>query len=371
MIDAMVRVSIKVQPRAYDALIGHGLIAESGQQIARVLPPGRFRKLFVITVAPVKRRWAARLAKSLSAAGFKPTVVEMPDGEKNKRLATVEALAEKLIAAGADRDSVLVAFGGGVVGDVAGMLASVFMRGIEFVQIPTTVLAQVDASIGGKTGVNLRSGKNLLGTFLQPRLVLIDPEVLETLPGREFRAGLFESIKAGVIGRPKLFEMLELSSVKELRRDAERLKWVIAESVRLKADVVARDEHENDLRRVLNFGHTIGHALEADTNYRRYLHGEAVAWGMVAAANIASIVGSTNKQIAERIEGAALRLGSLPSVKSDGKDLLRLIQADKKTRNGVVHFVLPREIGRVEIVNNVPAAVVLKAVRHIRQIRPN
>jgi len=371
MIDAMIRVTIDVHPRAYEALIEQGLIAHAGEQIASVLPPDKYRKLFVITVAPVKRRWANKLSKSLSVAGFKSAVIDMPDGEKHKRLATVETLAEKLIAAGADRDSVLLALGGGVVGDVTGMLASVFMRGIAFVQIPTTVLAQVDASIGGKTGVNLRSGKNLLGTFLQPRLVLIDPQVLETLPEREFHAGLFESLKAGVIGKPKLFEILEKSSAKELRKDAERLEWVIAESVRLKADVVAGDEHENDLRRVLNFGHTIGHALEADTNYTRYLHGEAVAWGMIAAANVASAVGRTTTDTAQRIEDAVLRLGQLPVVNSDGKDILRRIQADKKTRNAKVHFVLPRDIGHVEIVNNVPTEVVLSAVRHIREIRPN
>lgn len=367
----MIRIGIKVKPRAYDAVIQHGLLGAAGELIASVLPPAKHSRVFVITVARVRRRWGANLAKSLTAAGFRPSLIEMPDGEKYKRLATVEVLAEKLIAAGADRDSALCAFGGGVVGDVTGMLASVFMRGIEFVQIPTTLLAQVDAAIGGKTGVNLSGGKNLLGTFQQPRIVLIDPAVLATLPEREFRAGLYESLKAGVIGRPKLFQTFEKLSVKDLRRDPGNLDWIIAESVRFKADVVARDEREDGLRRVLNFGHTIGHALEADTNYRRYLHGEAVAWGMVAASKIAAAVGCIDQRNAERIEAGVLRMGPLPAVKSKGPDLLKLMQADKKNRNGAIHFILPREIGQVEIVNNVPAKVVLQALREIQGMRTN
>src|SRR5207248_9539034 len=192
-----------------------------------------------------------------------------------------QELSEKLSRMGADREAVVIAFGGGVVGDVVGLLASLYMRGVDLVQIPTTVLAQVDASIGGKTGVNLRAGKNLLGTFHHPRVVLIDPAVLSTLPDREFRAGFYEVLKCGVIGKPELFRALERADLNKLRDDAARLEWVIAESVRLKAEVVASDERENGLRRILNLGHTIGHALEAETEYRHFLHGEAVAWGMI------------------------------------------------------------------------------------------
>ena len=191
--------------------------------------------VFVVTVPPVRRKWGKKLESSLAASGFEAKIIEMPDGERHKRLATVEMLAEQLVRLGAERDSAIVAFGGGVVGDVAGLLASLYMRGVDLVQIPTTLLAQVDASIGGKTGVNLRAGKNLLGTFQQPRAVLIDPAVLSTLPEREFRAGLYESLKCGVIGNPELFCMLEEVEVKDLRRDAARLEWVIAESVKLKA----------------------------------------------------------------------------------------------------------------------------------------
>src|SRR4029077_10514575 len=266
------------------------------RELLRVAPgaspakTGRAR-LFVVTVTPVRRRWGKKLMASLTAAGFAAQILEMPDGERYKKLATVEKLSEELSRLGADRNSVVIALGGGVVGDVTGLLASLYMRGVELVQIPTTVLAQVDASIGGKTGVNLRAGKNLVGTFHHPRAVLIDPSVLATLPDREFRAGLYEALKCGVIGSPELFREFEVNRERILKRDPPTVERLIAESVRLKAHVVSVDEKENGLRRVLNFGHTIGHALEAETGYRTLLHGEAVAWGMVAAARIAAGVG--------------------------------------------------------------------------------
>jgi len=269
---------------------------------------------------------------------------------------------------GADRNSVVLAFGGGVVGDVTGLVASLYMRGVDLIQIPTTVLAQVDASIGGKTAVNLRAGKNLVGTFHHPRTVLIDPGVLSSLPDREFRAGLYESLKCGVIGKPELFRALENVDTKKLRKDPEKLEWIIAESVRLKAEVVSSDERENGLRRVLNLGHTIGHALEADTGYRHFLHGEAVAWGMIASANIASAVDRIDRISASRITEAVRALGRLPKVESRSRDLLRLLQSDKKTRNGIVHFVLPREIGKVEIANDVPEQAVIEAVDELRRL---
>ncbi len=323
--------------------------------------------LFVVTVPPVNRKWGKKLMKSLSVAGFKSRLVEMRDGERHKKLATVEQLAEKLTRLGADRNAVIVAFGGGVVGDVTGLLASLYMRGVDLVQIPTTVQAQLDAAIGGKTGVNLRSGKNLLGTFHQPRAVLIDPAVLSTLPEREFRAGLYEAVKCGVIGKPALFGCLEKIELKALRRDAAALEWVIAESVRLKAEVVSSDERESGLRRVLNFGHTIGHALEAESGYRRFLHGEAVAWGMIAATHIAAVTGRIDSHAARRISDTVFNLGKLPRVEAGSRDIVRLLQSDKKTRNGVVHFVLPREIGKVETAADVPEKVVIEAVNELRR----
>jgi len=362
----MTRVTIRVPLRPYDALIENGALGRAGAHLREVLQ--EHERLFVITALPVRRKWGKKLLTSLATAGFRANLVEMPDGERYKRLATVESLAEKLTKLGADRSAAVVAFGGGVVGDVAGFLASVYMRGIALVQIPTTLQAQVDAAIGGKTGVNLRTGKNLVGTFQQPRLVLIDPAVLSTLPDRQFRAGLYESWKAGVIGRPELFERLEKISGKALRRDAATLEWVIAESVKLKAEVVSQDEREGGLRRVLNYGHTIGHALEAATRYRHFLHGEAVAWGMIAANGIAVASGHLALDVAQRINAAVLKAGPLPKVTSPSGSILRLLQTDKKTSAGVVHFVLPNQIGRVEIARDVPDEVVIQAVEELRRL---
>jgi 3-dehydroquinate synthase len=328
---------------------------------------GGVQPLFVVTVPPVRRRWGKKLHESLRAAGFTPRFLEMADGERHKRLATLEGLSEDLLRLGADRKAVVLAFGGGVVGDVAGMLASVYMRGVKLVQIPTTVQAQLDAAIGGKTGVNLRAGKNLIGTFYPPRLVLIDPATLASLPEREFRAGMYEALKAGVIGNPELFARLENSSIKDLRTDVEFLTWVLAESVRLKARVVSADEKESDLRRVLNLGHTIGHALEAATNYRHFLHGEAVAWGMQAAARIALEVGACDMFVYQRIRNATHSWGRLPDVTVQTGKALRLLKFDKKAEAGVLHFVLPTRIGEVKIGNNIPESAISAAMVEIRR----
>jgi 3-dehydroquinate synthase len=359
----MTTVNIAVQPRPYEARIESGLLARSGDMLRRLFPERR--GLFVVTVAPVRRKWAKKLIASLTTAGFEAKILEIPEGERSKRLATVEELAEKLARLGADRNAVILAFGGGIAGDVGGFLASVYMRGVDVVQIPTTVLAQVDASIGGKTGVNLKAGKNLLGAFHQPRVVLIDPEVLSTLPEREYRAGLYEALKCGVIGNAELFRAFEENRKGILKREPKVVEQLIAESVRLKAHVVSVDEKENGLRRILNFGHTVGHALEAETNYRTLLHGEAVAWGMVAAARIAKSVGKLDEGTARRISDATLGLGRLPKLDVHGRNIVRRLQADKKTRDGKVHFVLPTEIGQVEVVNDVPERAVLEAVDEI------
>jgi len=366
----MTRLTVSVQPRPYEAVIESGILTKAGNFLRELLADSSLasHQMFVVTVPRVRRRWAKVLIQSLTTAGFEPRLIDMPDGERYKRLATVEKLAEKLAQSGADRSSVILAFGGGVVGDVAGLLASLYMRGVNVVQIPTTVLAQVDASIGGKTGVNLRTGKNLLGTFHQPRAVLIDPVVLTTLPEREFRAGLYESIKCGVIGNPALFDFLANTDPKKLRRNPAKLEWVIAESVKLKAEVVSSDERESGLRRILNFGHTIGHALEAETAYRQFLHGEAVAWGMIAATDISVATDRIDQEAARRVRDAVLRLGPLPSVSVNSRNILSLLQTDKKTRNGKLHFVLPREIGRVEIASDVPDKLVLEAMDELKRV---
>jgi 3-dehydroquinate synthase len=362
----MAQVTIHVQPRPYQARIENGLLRRAGTLLAELLPQSS--RIFVVTVSPVRRRWGTKLVRSLTSAGFKPQLIQMPDGETAKELRTIEKLAEKLVRLGADRKAVFIAFGGGVVGDVTGLLASLYMRGVELVQIPTTVLAQVDASVGGKTGVNLGAGKNLLGTFHQPRTVLIDPNVLRTLPNREFRAGLYEALKCGIIGDLDLFLRFEQNRAKILKRDPVEVEGVIAQSVKLKAEVVSADEHEGGLRRVLNLGHTIGHALEAETGYRTLLHGEAVAWGLIAATNIALAVGRTDSVTAGRIADAVLGLGRLPELKINAHKILARLQSDKKTQGGVVHFVLPREIGKVEVAADVPESVVISAVEELRRL---
>jgi 3-dehydroquinate synthase len=361
----MIRLPVRTQSRSYDVLLGSGLLARVGEHLGKLVAK---RRVFVVTVPSVRRRWAKVLLRSLEQNGVRASILEMPDGERFKRLATLEKLAERLLKERADRNSTLIALGGGVTCDVTGFLASVYMRGVDVIQIPTTVLAQVDAAIGGKTGVNLQSGKNLLGTFHQPRAVLIDPEVLSTLSSQEYRAGLYESIKCGIIGDAALFHLFEVQRREILDRDQQVIEKVIAHSVRLKARVVSADEREGGLRQVLNFGHTIGHALEAETHYTQLLHGEAVAWGMIAATHIALSTGHLDQKAAERIASAILGFGKLPGLRIKSASVMKRLQSDKKTREGVVHFVLPTKIGKVEIVSDVPAVVVRSAVDYIRKL---
>ncbi len=364
----MAQVTIHVQPRPYQARIENGLLGRSGSLLAELLPQAS--KVFVVTVAPVRRRWGAKLVRSLVSAGFKPQVVQMPDGEPAKKLRTIESLAERLSRLGADRQAVLIALGGGVVGDVTGLLASLYMRGVQLVQVPTTVLAQVDASVGGKTGVNLGAGKNFARDFLSSsRSSHRSRKFLRTLPDRDFSSWpLGEALKCGIIGDLDLFLRFEQKRALILKRDPVELEGVIAQSVKLKAEVVSADEHEGGLRRVLNLGHTIGHALEAETGYRTLLHGEAVAWGLIAATNIALAVGRTDSVTAGRIADAVLSLGRLPELRVSARKILARLQADKKTQSGVVHFVLPREIGKVEIAADVPDDVVISAVEELRRL---
>jgi len=364
-------VKVQLEPRPYDIVIEAGLLLRAGEWIQAALdsPPA---SCFVVTAPPVRRRWGKPLAASLKKAGLAASFLEMPDGERAKTMATVERLAAELVKRGADRQSLLIALGGGVVGDVTGFLASVYMRGVAVIQMPTTLLAQVDAAIGGKTGVNLPAGKNLLGSFWQPRAVLADPGVLATLPEREYRTGLFEALKCGVIRNPAIFEFMERERERLLRRDPGALEWLVAESARVKAEVVAADERESGLRRILNFGHTLGHALEAEGGYRRYRHGEAVAWGMVAAAMLAVANLRLDAETASRILAAVLAYGPLPPITESPAKLLARLGADKKTVRGAVHFVLPRALGAVEVVSGVPEGQlrqVLEQVRALSRVR--
>jgi 3-dehydroquinate synthase len=360
------KVEIKVaQP--YAATIEDGALRRAAEYIRPLFPDGT--RFFVITVPPVRKHWGDALLKSFSEAEtLQPPVLEMKDGERFKNLATIEDLADRMIRRGGDRKSVIVALGGGVAGDVAGFLASIYMRGIDFVQIPTTLLAQVDASIGGKTGVDLHAGKNLLGSFHHPRLVLTDPTVLSTLSDRDYRAGMYEAMKCGIIANPEIFKFMEEHRQELLQRDASALEWLIGECVKVKADVVAQDEHELGPRRILNFGHTIGHALEAETGYKQFLHGEAVAWGMVAASMIAAAMQRTDADTARRIISTVIAYAPLPRVDASGKRLVRRLAADKKTQNGIVNFVLPTKIGHVEVVSDVPERAVVQAIDELRYL---
>ncbi len=365
----MHRVSVRVKPQPYEAVIGSGLLSSAAQEVVAALGRASSRgQCFVVTVPPVRKHWEKELLESLKKAEIKFHVLEMRDGERHKNISTVEDLAAQMVKLGADRGSFVIALGGGVVGDVSGMLASIYMRGIHYVQLPTTFLAQVDASVGGKTGVNLASGKNLLGTFHQPRLVLADTATLATLPEREYRSGLYEALKCGVIRNAAIFDFMEKERERVLTRDPEALEWLITECIRVKAEVVEADERENDLRRILNFGHTIGHALEAETSYRYFLHGEAVAWGMVAAAMIAAAMQKTSPATAQRIISSVLAYAPLPKVEVRSKNIARRILSDKKTTNGVAHFVLPSEIGKVQISSDVPQKAVLQAVDELRYL---
>lgn len=326
--------------RTYEAVVERGCL--------RKFTVGNPSKLFIVTTRDVWDLHGPSLQRLLDPA--RSRVLFFPGGEPRKRLAEVETLAEQMVEAGGDRSSLIVAFGGGIVGDLAGFLAAIFMRGIPVVQVPTTLLAQVDAAVGGKTGANLVGGKNLIGSFHQPLAVWIDPEVLRTLPEREYRAGLYEIVKCGVIRDAALFDVLEQCSDAVLRQDPAVVDRVIAEAVRIKAEVVTADEREGDLRRILNFGHTFGHALEAETKYERLLHGEAVAWGMRAATILAERLGHLTTADAARIDATIARYGPIP--KLDGisaANLAARLKSDKKTIGGKIHFVLPVKIGEVGI----------------------
>lgn len=347
-------------------LVERGLLRSAPAAMRDLIP--RDARVFMLTSPPIRKPWAKVLLKAFSKAGREIELIVLPDGERAKTLEQLEKLAESMVGSGADRHSVLLALGGGVVGDVGGFLASVFMRGIPVVQIPTTLLAQVDSAIGGKTGVNLKAGKNLLGTFHQPLTVLVDPDVLSTLPEREYRSGLFEAMKYGVIRNPAIFELMEGNRGALLQRRGELLETLIAECIRIKADVVSGDERESGERRILNFGHTIGHALEAETSYKRFLHGEAVGCGMIAASSIAASMQLIDPATAQRIVNLVQAYGPLPRVDVNAKRVFKRLLSDKKTVGGVPHFVLPTGIGKVKVVNNVSPERVIEAVKGIREL---
>jgi 3-dehydroquinate synthase len=336
------RILVKSSAGPYSIVSGAGIIRSAAREIAAL---GKFSSIHVVSSRKVWRAVGKALQRGLrlSKSG---TLHLFDDSESSKNLRSLEAIARSLSRAGADRKSLLVAVGGGVVGDVAGFSAAVFLRGIKLVHVPTTLVSQVDSSIGGKTGINLPEGKNLVGSFYPPQLVLTDPELLRTLSSREFRGGLAEVIKHAVIADAEMFAMLEKDFDKILRRDRRALDLLIPRNVQIKARVVSRDERESGLREILNYGHTFAHALESVTKYRRYQHGEAVAWGMIAAAFLGHELGLTRADDVSRIVNLIRRMGPLPPWPAvPPAALIDAMRSDKKTRAGILRFVLSPRIG--------------------------
>ncbi len=339
------RISIDSENGRYEVVYGAGVLSGAGSSIKSLL---RNSGVFLLCSPRVARHWRRTLERALRNARLRRTIV-FDDREKSKSISTVERVCRELVRAGADRRALLVAAGGGVVGDVAGFVAASYLRGVGLVHLPTTVVAQVDSAIGGKTGVNLPEGKNLVGAFYSPRLVLADPVTLKTLPPREFRSGLYEVIKYGVIADKRLFTYLESSIEALANRDANTLDFVIPRCIQVKAKVVSRDERESGLREILNFGHTFAHAFETATRYREYLHGEAVGWGMIAASRLAGRMGLLAEENAVRIERLVRRVGSLPALPATKSSrLVEIMHSDKKARGGKLRFVLSPKIGRAE-----------------------
>jgi 3-dehydroquinate synthase len=339
-------VSVQLGNRSYAIKIAPGLLQKLGGECARLNLGNR---CVIITDTNVGRKFAKPVYESLVKAGFEPALITVPAGETAKSLKSVQSCFDQLAAQRLERKSFIVALGGGVVGDLAGFVAATYLRGIPFVQIPTTLLAQVDSSVGGKTGVNLRAGKNLVGAFYQPKLVLCDLETLKTLPEREFRAGLAEVIKYGIIFDAKLFAQLERDLPKILKRDEKVLVPIIARCCEIKAEVVSQDETESGLRAILNFGHTIGHAIENSFGYGKFLHGEAISIGQVAAAKLSRKILGLSQRDVERIESLFLRAGLPVQINlnaSQRKKLFAAMKLDKKVSGGEIKFVLAKKIGK-------------------------
>jgi len=355
-------VNVPLGRRSYVINVGAGLLDTVGRECGRALLGKRCAIISDSKVAPLFGR---QVKVSLGRAGFESEMVVVPAGETSKSVKWVEKCYDELAAHRLERKSFIVALGGGVVGDLAGFVAATYLRGIPFVQVPTTLLAQVDSSVGGKVGVNLKAGKNLVGAFHQPRLVLCDLDTLRTLPMREYRSGLAEVIKYGIIYDAELFEELERKMEKLVRREPKVLAGVIARCCEIKAEVVAQDETESGLRAILNFGHTIGHALEAISNYGKYLHGEAISIGQVAAAKLSGEILGLPQRDVERIGNLFNRAGLPTNIalnQGQRKKLFAAMKLDKKVSAGEIKFVLARRIGEVEFGQKVSSSLLQQAL---------
>ena len=356
----MISIGVNLGPRSYRILVQAGALDAVGPELARL---GVGRKVALVSDRAIVAAHGAPVRQSLRSAGFEVTELLVPEGEEAKTLAVAERIWDGLVEGRLDRTSTVVALGGGAVGDVAGFAAATYMRGVNVVQIPTTLLAQVDASSGGKTAIDHPRGKNLIGAFHQPRLVVVDPSVLLTLPERQFRSGLAEVIKHGIVLDAEYFADLEATLEPLLARDLPTLTRIVAGSCRIKASVVERDEQEAELRAVLNYGHTIGHAIETATGFERWSHGEAVSLGIAAEARLAERLGIADEATGAR-QVRLLRSVGLPvkGMAAAPRAVLDALARDKKSRDGRVPFVLAPEIGKFRLVFDVPPALILETL---------
>lgn len=349
-------IDVRASDGAYQVHVGHGLARQLSHELEAARIDGR------PTLVSSRRVWSAQ-GRHVRIGGHRATPLLVPDGERAKQLATVARLYDGLTRAGVDRGSVIVAVGGGVVGDMVGFAAATYLRGVALVHVPTTLMAQVDSAIGGKVGVNTARGKNLVGAFHPPRRVIVDPDLLATLPPREFRAGLYEVIKYGVIASEPLLAQLDAHLDQVLRQRGEVLETVVAECCRIKGAIVTADERESGIRRTLNFGHTIGHALEAVSGYRRLRHGEAVGLGMKAALALGAARGVTPRGTADRVTALIDRLGRLPRIDDlDARAVVNAVSRDKKVVHGRLHFIAATAVGDTTTLTDVSAAELRQAV---------
>ncbi|MBD2138290.1 3-dehydroquinate synthase [Anabaena sp. FACHB-1237] len=361
----MTVIKVDIPEKSYNIAIAPGSLEQLGAQMQH-LKLGK--KVLLVSNPMIFKHYGLRAIASLENAGFQVIHYNLPPGERYKTLNSIQKLYDIALENRLERSSTMVALGGGVIGDMTGFAAATWLRGINVVQIPTSLLAMVDSAIGGKTGVNHPQGKNLIGAFHQPSLVLIDPQVLKTLPTAEFRAGMAEVIKYGVIWDTELFTQLEASKhLDQLRYiKSDLIDTILTHSCQAKADVVSQDEKESGLRAILNYGHTIGHAVESLTNYRMFKHGEAVGIGMVAAGQIAVELGMWTNTDTKR-QNTLIKKANLPTQVPDTVDIEQLINAlqlDKKVKSGKVRFVLPTAIGKVTVTDEVPTDVIKKVIRN-------
>ena len=359
----MRKIKVELGSNSYDIYIGNNL----GEELKNFIINANFsKKALLVTDTNVKKIYSGEISLILESAGLDVHLVTIPAGENSKSLAEAEKIYTAAIEFGLDRKSAIFALGGGVVGDLTGSVAATYLRGVPFIQIPTSLLAQVDSSVGGKVAVNHKLGKNLIGAFYQPKAVFIDHDMLNTLLSREVASGLGEIVKYGIISDADLFKYLEDNAYQTLALEAEMMEHVIARSCEIKADVVSKDEREGGLRRILNFGHTMAHAIEEATGYSKYTHGEAVAIGMIGAAHISKSLGRINEETFNRLQALIDKLGMVSKAKNcDVDEMFNATFRDKKTINGKINWVLMDSIGKVSIVSDVPDDIVKSAFNYI------